>query len=150
MVKRYIPNAWETHGDIYHVAQKCANASDDNPGTKELPFKTISAAAAKARDFDEILIDEGVYREQVPISGHGIPWEANSLLLFRAVPGKEVYLLGSDPLDADWKKVAEGTYKAQLPASLLADGAYNRTNSVVWWTSPERSGLQMDQNCRKV
>jgi len=125
MPKRYIPNAWETHGDIYHVAQNNPNASDDNPGTEELPFKTISAAAARARDFDQILIDEGVYREQVPIIKHGIPWEANSLLLFRAVPGKEVYLLGSDPFDAAWEKVAAGTYKAKLPESLFAEGAYN-------------------------
>lgn len=125
MSKRYIPNAWETHGDVYHVAQKNPNAADDNPGTEELPFTTISAAAAKARDFDQILIDEGVYREQVPITGHGYPWEANSLLLFRAIPGKEVYLLGSDPFDTEWKEVAAGTYKAQLPESLFADGTYN-------------------------
>jgi|GEM_PF-2087870 hypothetical protein len=40
-MKPYIPNAWETHGDTYHVAQNCAHASDDNPGTESLPLKTI-------------------------------------------------------------------------------------------------------------
>ena len=125
MAKRYIPNAWETHGTTYHVAQNHPKASDDNPGTEGFPFKTISAAAGKVKDFDQILIDEGVYREQVPITGHGYPWEPNSLLLFRAVPGKEVYLLGSDPFDAEWEEVAAGTYKTQLPASLFVDGTYN-------------------------
>ena len=67
MSKRYIPNAWETIGKTYHVAQNHPKASDDNPGTEELPFKTISAAAGKGRDYDQVLIDEGVYREQVPI-----------------------------------------------------------------------------------
>lgn len=124
-MKPYIPNAWETHGETYHVAQNCAHASDDNPGTESLPLKTISAATARARDFDQILIDEGVYREQVPITRHGTPWEANSLLLFRAVPGKAVYLLGSDPFEADWETVADGTYRAQLPASLFGDETYN-------------------------
>ena len=66
-----------------------------------------------------------MYREQVPITRHGTPWEANSLLLFRAVPGKAVYLLGSDPFEADWETVADGTYRAQLPASLFGDETYN-------------------------
>ena len=125
MVRRYIPNAWETHGDIYHVAQKCENASDDNPGTEELPFKAISAAAAKVKEFDRVMIDEGIYREQVPITGHGHPYEPLTLVFFMAIPGKEVYLTGADPFDADWKETAAGTYKAKLPESLFADGAYN-------------------------
>ena len=125
MARRYIPNAWEQVGDTYYVAQKQANASDDNPGTEELPFKTISAAAGEARDFDQVLIDEGVYREQVPITGHGIPWEARSHLLFRAVPGKKVYLTGADPFDAKWEELAAGTYKAKLPESLFDEGTYN-------------------------
>jgi len=81
MSKRYIPNAWDTHGDTYYVAQDNPNASDHNPGTEELPFKTISAAAAKARGYDQVLIDQGVYREQVPIIKHGSPWDPQSLLL---------------------------------------------------------------------
>ena len=125
MARRYIPNAWERVGDTYYVAQKQVNASDDNPGTRELPLKTVSAAAAKAREFDEILIDEGVYREQVPIIRHGIIWEASSHLLFRAVPGKEVYLTGADPFDAEWEEVGHGTYKAKLPEPLFAEGTYN-------------------------
>ncbi len=125
MAKRYIPNAWETHGDTYHVAQNHPKASDDNPGTEKLPFKTISAAARKARDYDQVLIDEGLYREQVPIIKHGSPWDPQSLLLYHAIPGKEVYLLGSDPFDADWEEVAAGTYKAKLPESLFVQGTYN-------------------------
>ena len=52
-MKPYIPNAWETHGDTYHVAQNCAHASDDNPGTESLPLKTISAATPLTRDFQD-------------------------------------------------------------------------------------------------
>ena len=125
MAREYIPNAWEQLGDIFYVAQKHFKASDDNPGTESLPLKTISAGAGKARDFDQVLIDEGVYREQVPIIGNGIPWEAESHLLFRAGPGKEVYLTGADPFDAKWEEVPAGTYKAKLPESLFADGTYN-------------------------
>ena len=58
-----------------------------------------------------------MYREQVPITRHGTPWEANSLLLFRAVPGKAVYLLGSDPFEADWANIVpdNGTAWQGLP-----------------------------------
>ena len=125
MTREYTPNAWEQLGAVYHVAKNHPKASDENPGTRQLPLKTISAASAKARDFDEILIDEGVYREQVSITGHGIPWEPRSQLLFRAIPGKEVYLLGSDPFNEKWKEVASGIFRANLPASLFADGIYN-------------------------
>ena len=58
----YIPNAWASLGNIYHVAQDHPQASDENPGTTELPFKTISAGAAVACEYDRVLIDEGIYR----------------------------------------------------------------------------------------
>ena len=123
--KMYVPNAWESHGKTYHVAQNHPKASDKNPGTQELPFKTISAAAALVDAYDTVLIDQGIYRETVTIHKHGSLYNPRSLILFKAVPGKEVYLTGSDPFDADWKEVGNGTYKALLPASLFAKDAYN-------------------------
>ena len=34
----YVPNAWESHGKTYHVAQNHPKASDINPGTQEMPY----------------------------------------------------------------------------------------------------------------
>ncbi len=67
----YFPNAPESMGKKYYVAQNAPNASDDNAGTEELPFKTISKAASVVDVSDEVIIEEGTYREEVPIIRHG-------------------------------------------------------------------------------
>src|SRR5439155_5887685 len=38
------------------VSQQSAVSSDDNPGTREKPLKTISAAAAKVHAGDDVII----------------------------------------------------------------------------------------------
>ena len=48
-----------------------AKAADTNPGTKESPFKTISAAASKAQPGDEVLVRPGIYREAVTLNVSG-------------------------------------------------------------------------------
>ena len=110
----YIPNAWPSLGETYYVAQGHPEASDDNPGSEALPFKTISAAARVVRDYDRAVIDEGVYREQVPLAREGRRNLPDSWIVFAAAPGKQVYLKGSDPFHADWKAIGPGVFKAAL------------------------------------
>ncbi len=124
MNRAYLPNAWQL-GKTYHVARQHAVASDENPGTEERPFKTISAAAKAAREFDRVVIDEGIYREQVPIVRDGNRGVPRSWVIFEAAPGKEVYLKGSDEFDTDWEELEKGIHKAPLPRSLFEPGAYN-------------------------
>lgn len=121
----YIPNAWASLGNIYHVAQDHPQASDENPGTTELPFKTISAGAAVACEYDRVLIDEGIYREQVPLLRHGHAYYPSSWIVFEAVAGKEVHVKGSDVFEAEWTGLGDGVYAADLPQTLFAGGAYN-------------------------
>ena len=71
MKRPYLPNAWPSIGKTYHVAQCHPQAADENPGTEAQPFETISAAARVAGAYDRIVIDAGIYREQVPIVRHG-------------------------------------------------------------------------------
>ena len=50
------------------------DASDDNPGTKERPFKTINKAAQVLMPGERVLIGEGVYKEFVrPLRGGQAP-----------------------------------------------------------------------------
>ena len=123
--KKYVPNAWESMGKTYYVARNNPRASDDNPGTKSLPFKTISKAAAVADMYDKVVIDKGIYREQVPLLRHGHRYQPRSLIVFKAAPGRKVYLKGSDVFTAEWQEIGEGLHKAKLPAHLFEDGAYN-------------------------
>ncbi len=109
----YHPNAFELMGTTYYVTQNDPKASDDNPGTKELPFKTISKAGAMADHGDLIMIDEGVYREEVPLARNGhmyVPW---SRITYKAVPGKRVYLKGSDVFEPNWEAIGGGVFKGR-------------------------------------
>ena len=121
----YHPNAFELMGRRYYVTQNDPKASDDNPGTKELPFKTISKAGTMADHGDLIMIDEGVYREEVPLARNGhmyVPW---SRITYKALPGKRVYLKGSDVFEPKWEAIGGGVFKGSLPAGLSKKGAYN-------------------------
>jgi len=122
---QYIPNSWEYMGKIYYVAQKNADASDDNPGTPERPFRTISGAASVMRWGETVVIDEGVYREEVPVLRNGHMYQPRSLPTFKAAPGKQVFLKGADVFDPRWKTLADDLYEAALPEELFAEGAYN-------------------------
>lgn len=124
MTRPYIPNAWPL-GTTFRVAQQHPGASDANSGTEALPFKTIAAAAAVAQPYDRIVIDEGVYREQVPIMRDGNRNVPGSWIVFEAMTGKEVYLKGSDVFDGDWQEIGPGVFKASLPTSLFEPCAYN-------------------------
>jgi len=125
MAKQYVPNTWPVLGKTYYVAQKHPEASDENPGTEAQPFLTISAAARVAKAYDRIVIDEGVYREQVALARHGHIYYPRSWISFEAVPGKEVYVKGSDVFEADWQDLGGGVYAADLPRALFKEGAYN-------------------------
>ena len=125
MTRPYLPNAWASRGRTYCVAQQHPRASDKNPGTAALPFKTISAAAKVAGAYDRIMIDEGIYREQVPLLRHGHSYYPRSWIAFEAVPGKEVYVKGSDVFDADWQDIGGAVHAADLPHTLFEEGAYN-------------------------
>ena len=125
MTRDYLPNTWPSLGKTYYVAQRHPQASDANPGTEASPFKTITAAAAVADMYDRVVIDEGVYREQIPILRHGHRYRPRSWIVFEAAPGKEVYLKGSDVFNPDWESIGLGVYKAKLPEHLFEEGAYN-------------------------
>ena len=69
----------------YHVAP---TGSDKHPGTKEQPFKTISAAADVAQPGDIITVHEGVYRERVDPPRGG---ESDAKrITYQAAPGEKV------------------------------------------------------------
>ena len=121
----YVPNSPSNIGRTYHVAQNHPKASDDNLGTKELPFKTIAKAASLAKMFDKVVIDEGVYREQVRLANNGHMYIPESKIIYMAKPGTRVYLKGSDVFDGYWEAIGNGVFKAKLPKSLFKQGTYN-------------------------
>jgi hypothetical protein len=68
----------------YHVAQKHAQASDDNPGTAQRPWRSISHAAEVLQPGDTVIVHEGIYPESVAIKTSGGPGRP---ILFQGEPG---------------------------------------------------------------
>ena len=66
-----LPSATPALTVTLHVDQSATTASDSNPGTKDRPFKTISAGVAKAGPGDTVLVNPGVYRETVTLKTSG-------------------------------------------------------------------------------
>ena len=86
----------------YHVAAQCPDASDDNDGSAEHPFLTVSRAAEILMPGEEVVIHEGIYHEWVrPARGGDAP---DRMITYRAAEGECVILDGSDEWKTDWVK----------------------------------------------
>jgi hypothetical protein len=103
---------------IVNVDNTNSKSSDKNPGTSDLPLKTITAAAQLAMNnriggfSTRILINPGVYREQVKISSPN-PRKDVSIIFEAKEPGKTI-MSGSD-IWTDWAVKAEHIYVHPWP-----------------------------------
>lgn len=70
----------------YYVNRNHSEASDDNPGTAELPWLTIQHAAGAARPGDVICVRSGTYDERVVIKKGG---ETGKPILFVGFPRRQ-------------------------------------------------------------
>lgn len=77
----------------YFVA--AAGGSDENPGTREAPLRTISRAAALLQPGDTCLVRAGVYRETVRPARSG---RRDAPIRFAAYRDEPVLISGADPL----------------------------------------------------
>lgn len=87
-------------GTIYIVAQLHPAASDENPGTSDKPFKTISRAVKEVKPGDTVVIEDGVYRESVKITTSGTQAQP---ITYRAAPMANVTITGAIQI-TDWKR----------------------------------------------
>ncbi|HDD44556.1 MAG TPA: DUF1565 domain-containing protein [Candidatus Desulfofervidus auxilii] len=88
---------------VFIVDKNHPQASDNNPGTENLPFKTISRAVRNLRPGDIVLIKAGVYRESVTIKAKGT---REKPIIIKAYPGDEgkVIIKGSE-IFRNWKQI---------------------------------------------
>lgn len=110
----------------YHVNRAHPAASDENPGTEELPFRTIGRAAEILEPGERVVVAAGVYHERVsPARGGAGP---ERIVSYEAAPGARVVIRGSVPLGASWrrsevpgKESRPGTWQTALGREILAD-----------------------------
>ncbi len=81
-------------GTTYYVAQT-AKASDDNPGTKELPFRTLQKAGEIADAGDTVIIGGGTYREVLKPKNSGT---SDAPIIYKAADGENVVISAFEEL----------------------------------------------------
>ena len=87
---------------VYHVAQS-PSASDDNAGSEDAPWRTISRAVEELRPGDTVYIHDGVYREWVAPRVSGT---ADAPISFVGTSKEKVILTGADEI-VEWEPVPE-------------------------------------------
>jgi hypothetical protein len=95
----------------YYVS---VDGSDENPGTREQPFKTIQKAAGVMSAGDTCYVMSGIYRETVIPANDGT---AGSPLVFTTYGEGKVYITGSDTVSG-WEVWKDNIYKACFPDSV--------------------------------
>jgi hypothetical protein len=96
------------------VNQNHPDASDANPGTEELPLRTIQAAAELAFTGMTIRVRAGIYRETIVPPRGG---EEGRPITFMAARGEKVYIKGSDVYNGEWVQQDGNIFAAQIPLS---------------------------------
>lgn len=102
-------------GAQYFVSQEDPFASDDNQGTKEKPFKTISKAVSVLKEGDSVIVGKGVYRERVVLPSGKV----NSPVSIEAAIDQnrryeEVFISGADIL-SNWNRLGDTNIWAYKP-----------------------------------
>jgi len=107
----------------YHVSIK---GNNNNPGTMEKPFRTISQAAQRALPGDIIIVHQGIYREKVvPLRGGESDIKR---IIYQAAKGEKVEIKGSEIIKG-WKKFKDDVWKAVIPNSFFKD--YNPYSDLI-------------------
>ena len=75
---------------VWHVAK---NGDNQNDGSAEKPFQTISQAAMMVQPGDTVVVHAGVYMESVFVAVSGTP---DKPITFRTAPNEEVWIDGND------------------------------------------------------
>ena len=132
----------------YYVDPHAENAGDGNPGTPDLPWKTIAHAAASPdlRPGDTVLIRAGVYREHVEIKVSGEPGRP---ITFAAEPGARVVLKGSEIVRGKWTKVSDDP-KAKEPYPNAFSGVWRVPLGDEYFADPRFEGSYRDKAARWV
>ena len=113
-----------TYRTTYHVACQAPQASDENPGTREKPWRTIGRAAEMLRPGEKVVVHAGTYRECVSPrrGGHG----PRAMIAYEAAEGERVVVTGAvawrpRPLPSSgWNPPVPAAWMADLPLETFA------------------------------
>jgi len=120
----------------FYVDGDHAKASDQNPGTPQLPWKTIQRGVRDLEPGDALWIKRGTYRESIALTRSGTP---EARVLISAAPGEEVVVSGAVPVSG-WQRYET----IQVPRPKIT--ASTRINPLDWRGEPP--GAKPGENTR--
>ena len=100
-------------GSVYYVAM---DGDDGNPGTFDLPWRTIQYAADTLQAGDTVYIRAGQYNERVIPQNSGSP---GSYITYAAYENEEVTIHGDEVTVPDWGGLFEVSQKSYIVVSGL-------------------------------
>lgn len=114
---------------IWYVDQKAAVNGD---GSAKHPFKKIQQAAEKAQAGDEVLVEPGIYREEVSPVYAGTKEKP---IVYRSRVPRQAVITGAERFN-NWEKVSADVWKLAIPNEYF--GSCNPYTTLVWgdWLSP--------------
>lgn len=134
-----------TRADVI-VDQQHPKADDANPGTAELPLKTIAAAMAKVQPGTVVQVRYGIYREAIAPKVPGTAAQCIIIEGARDAKGRMPVLDGNDPAPAaGWAPVRragvpDGVWRADHwtdgPGQLAIDGRRSTERTLVQELQP--------------
>jgi hypothetical protein len=123
---------------VYYVGGE--NASDTNPGTKEAPFATISAAAALLTSGDICYIRAGTYRETVTPKADGVT--------FRNFEDEYVLITGLD-IVTGWSayrgNILKASFTRETPTPFKATQVFVNGERMHWARYPNQDGNMLSR-----
>jgi hypothetical protein len=103
---------------VYFVSP---SGDDQNLGSADAPFRTISRAAKILHPGEGVFVRAGTYRERVSSERGGI---SGKPIVFFAEPGHQVFLKGSDVWQPLWSRAGTRIYSATPDEAMFTDDAY--------------------------
>jgi len=125
----------------YYVDAKHPNASDDNPGTEDKPWKTVVFAGKTLKAGDKLTIKPGIYYGRVKLENSGV--EGKPIIIEGSSLGDVV--ISGDKAVKGWKRVKrnsriwEASYTQKLHSWPPRNSKHSR-----FYVSSEPADLSMD------
>lgn len=133
----------EAAHQVYHVAQT-GNASDENDGTAERPFRTLNKAGEVAQPGDTVIVHDGIYRETFDPQNNGT---AANPIIYRAAEGENPVISANETV-SNFKDYGNGMAAASVSWD-LGDGrnqVFYQNQALIEARYPNGPGLEMSED----